>query len=162
MRKRRKKREVADGIKVRGFFRMQLVNKETGEIEGDSGWCPNTVTNFGLNNACAGTIIGESNSVQALSAVLATQSTAVDATQISLVGTENAVVDLTPSTVATGTARVTASFDGTDNSATLTIGSVGLHSNSQASNSMIAGQTYTTSQFATNQDLNMTYELQFS
>jgi len=93
---------------------------------------------------------------------LATQSTAVNATQISLAGTQNAVKDLTPSTVATGTARNTCSFAGSDNSDTITIGSLGLHSNTNAATNLIAGQTFTTSQMATNQDLNLTYELRFS
>lgn len=157
-----KTRKASEGITVRGFFRAQIVDKKTKKIIGDSGWCPNTVTNFGLDNACAGASIGASGSCQALSAHLATQSTAVNATQISLVGTENTMQDLTPSTVATGTARVTCSFDGTDNSATITVGSVGLHSNTNPATDLIAGQTFTTSQFATNQDLNLTYELRFS
>jgi spore maturation protein SpmA len=153
--------KAKEGIKVRGFFKLQLVNHETGKVEGEFEG-PNTVTNFGLDNACAGASIGAAGSCQALSACLATQSTAVNATQISLVGVENAVIDLTPSTVVTGTARNTCSFAGSDNSATLTIGSVGLHSNTNSATDMIAGQTFTTSQMATNQDLNMTYELQFS
>jgi hypothetical protein len=135
--------KAKEGIKVRGFFKLQLVNHETGKVEGEFEG-PNTVTNFGLDNACAGASIGAAGSCQALS------------------GVENAVIDLTPSTVVTGTARNTCSFAGSDNSATLTIGSVGLHSNTNSATDMIAGQTFTTSQMATNQDLNMTYELQFS
>lgn len=150
-----------DYIKVKGFFKLQLVDHKTKKIMGEYKG-PNTVTNFGLNNAMAGASIGASNSVQALSACLATQSTAINATQISLVGVENEVVDLTPSTVATGTARNTCSFAGSDNSATITIGSVGLHKNTNSGTDMIAGQSFTTSQMATNQDLNMTYELRFS
>jgi len=149
-------------INVRGFFRAQICDKKTGRIVGDSGWRPNTVTNFGLDNACAGACIGAAGSAQAASAVMATQSTAVNATQISLVGTEGAVVDLTPTTVATGTARVTCSFDGTDLGATITVGSIGLHSNTNAATDLIAGQSFTTSQMATNQDLNISYELRFS
>lgn len=149
-------------IKVRGFFRAQLVNHKTKKIVGDSGWIRNTVTNFGLNNACAGAAIGASGSVQTGTAILATQSTAVNATQISMVGTENAAVALTPSTVATGTARNTCSFAGSDNSDTLTIGSIGLHSNSNGATDLIAGQTMSTSQMVTNQDLNITHELRFS
>jgi hypothetical protein len=159
---RKKKRKATDCIKVRGFFRAQLVDHETGKIVGDSGWCPNTVTEYGLDNACAGASIGASGSCQALSGVIATQSTAVDATQISLVGTDGAVTDFTPSTVATGTARNTCSFAGSDLGGTITVGSVGMHSNTNAATDLLAGQTFTTSQMATNQDLNITYELRFS
>jgi len=161
VRVKRKVTKQKDGIRVRGFFRLQLVNHKTGKIEGEF-FGPNTVTNFGLNNACAGACIGAAGSCQALSAVLADQTAAINATQISMIGTENAVKDLSPSTVGIGTARNTCSFAGSDNSDTLTIGAVGLHKNTNAATDLIAGQTFTTSQMATNQDLNMTYELRFS
>jgi hypothetical protein len=151
---------MATAIKVRGFFRAQLKDAD-GKIIGDTGRVRNTITNIGLNGI-AGSAIGATGSKQGLSACLATQSTAVNATQISLVGVENAVVDLTPSTVATGTARNTGSFAGSDNSATLTIGSIGIHSNTNSGTDMMSGQTFTTSQMATNQNLDFTYEWQFS
>jgi hypothetical protein len=78
------------------------------------------------------------------------------------VGVENAVIDLTPSTVATGTARNTGSFAGSDNSGTLTIGSIGLHSNTNSATDLLSGQTFTTSQMATNQNWDFTYEWRFS
>jgi hypothetical protein len=151
-----------DEIRVRGFFRGQLKDAHSGKVVGDTGWRRNTITNYGLDNACAGASIGASGSCQALSAALATQSTAVNATQISLAGVENAVIDLTPSTVATGTARNTGSFAGSDNSDTLTIGSIGLHSNTNSATDMLSGQTFTTSQMATNQNFDFTYEWRFS
>ena len=154
--------KTSDGIKVRGFFRVQIKDAKTGKIMGDSGWGPNTLTNYGLNNACAGASIGAAGSCQVASACMATQSTAVGAAQISLEGVENEVVDLTPSTVATGTARMTGSFAGSDNSDTLTVGSIGLHSNTNSATDMLAGQTFTTSQMATNQNFDFTYEWQFS
>jgi hypothetical protein len=149
-------------IKVRGFFRGQLKDAKTGKIVGDTGWRKNTITNYGLDNACAGAAIGASGSCQVASAALALQSTAVNATQISLLSVENAVVDITPSTVATGTARCTGSFAGSDNSATLTIGSIGLHSNTNSATDLLSGQTFTTSQMATNQNFDFTYEWRFS
>jgi hypothetical protein len=157
-----KKRKARDTIKVRGFCRVQIRDHKTGKVVGDSGWGPNTVTDFGLDNACAGAMIGAAGSCQALSGVIATQSTAVDATQISLLGTQGEVVDLSPSTIVTGTAQVTASFAGSDLGGTITVGSVGLHSNTNAATDLVAGKTFTTSQMATNQDLDITYQIQFS
>ncbi len=151
-----------DTIKVRGFFRGQLKDAKTGKIMGDTGWRPNTLTNYGLNNACAGAAFGASGSQQVRSACLATQVTAVDATQISLVGVENQVEALTPSTVATGTARVTGSFAGANNSDTLTIGSIGLHLSSNSATDLLSGQTFASSQMATNQNFDFTYEWRFS
>jgi hypothetical protein len=38
-----------EGINVRGFFRVQIVDPETGEVSGDSQWMQNQVTNLGFN-----------------------------------------------------------------------------------------------------------------
>ena len=40
-------RTAHDGVKMRGFYRLQIEDGPTGEIVGDSGWCQNTVTNLG-------------------------------------------------------------------------------------------------------------------
>ena len=154
--------KLSNEIKVRGFFRCQIKDAKTGKIEGDSGWCKNTLTNYGLDNACAGACCGAAGSAQIASACMATQSTAVGAAQISLEGVENEVVDIAPSTVATGTAQMTGSFAGSDNSDTLTVGSIGLHSNTNSATDLLSGQTFTTSQMATNQNFDFTYEWQFS
>lgn len=152
-------------VKVRGFVNMQIL--ETGKdgkpkIVGESGWKQNTVTNFGLNNALAGATIGASGSKQAKYAVLATQSTTVNATQVSLVGTSAAINTFAPSTVATGKAKCTVSFHGSDHGNTMTIGSIGLHSTNSGSTDMIAGATFSSSQFASDQSVNATYQLEFS
>ncbi len=152
-------------VKVRGFMYAQIL--ETGKdgkvkVVGDTGWKQNTVTNFGLNNACAGAAIGASGSKQVNAAVLATQSTSVNATQISLVGTSAAVNTIAPSTVATGKAKCTVSFHGSDHGNTMTIAAIGLHSTNSASTDMIAGATFSSSQFASDQSVNATYQLEFS
>ncbi len=149
---------MKDGIRIRGFARVQLIDKKTKKIVGDSGWGRNAVTNYGLNNAFAGAAIGQAASAQIVGAQLATQTAAINATLVSLIGTENAYKTVSPSTVATGTARVTCSFDGSDNSAAITIGAVGVYSNTNVATNLIAGKTFTTSQFATNQQLNLSYE----
>lgn len=150
-------------VSVKGMFKLQILDKKTRKIVGDSGWCQNQVTAKGFNDMLAGCIIGQANSVQARSAVLATQSTAVNSTHISLAGTCLTAVSVSPSTVADGTARMTCSFDGANlTTATVTIGTIGLHFNSNITNSMLAGQTYATSQFTSDQDVNATYEIRLS
>ncbi len=151
-----------DTITIKGFFRCQIKDAKTGKIDGDSGWCRNTLTNFGLNNACAGAAFAAANSVQVGSACMATQSTAVDATQISLLGVENQVEALTPSTVATGTARVTGSFAGANNSDTLSVAAIGLHISSNSATDLLSAVTFTKSGMATNQNFDFTYEWRFS
>jgi hypothetical protein len=155
------KSNARDGIKVKGFFNVQILGKG-GKVVGESGWRRNTVTNFGLDNACAGASIGAAGSKQVGFAVLATQSTTVDATQILLLGTQAEAIAVTPSTIATGKARCTVSFHGSDMAGTVTIGSIGLHSTDSGSTDMIAGATFATSQYASDQSVNATYQLEFS
>ncbi len=155
--------DVDDHVGVRGFLRVQLVNKKTRKIEGDSGYRRNTITTHGINDCVAGSVIAQANSVQISSALLATQSTAVDVSQVSLVGTCIPLITVFPSTEGGGTARVTCSFDGANLTAnTLTIGSMGLHFTNTASQSLLAGQTFTTSQMNSDQDANCTYEIRFA
>lgn len=155
-----------DEVKVRGFMYLQILEKgDDGhpKVVGDSGWRKNTITNHGLNNAMAGASIAASGSVQVDAAAIATQSTTVNATQVSLVGATNTYcVSVSPSTVATGKARCTASFHGSGHGGTITIGSIGLHSTTSCSNELIAGATFATSQFASDQSVNATYQLEFS
>lgn len=149
-------------VRVRGFFRAQIIDKKTKKIVGDSGRLKNTITNLGLNDMCAGAAIGASGSKQAKSMVLATQSTTVNATQVSLVGTIESLQTLAPSTIATGTGRSTCSFDGADHAGTKTIGSIGLMGTNVGNGSLLAGQTFNTSQFTSEQDVNATHDLEFS
>ncbi len=161
----RTKEQVASvtSVNVKGMFKLQILDKKTRKVVGDSGWSANQVTAKGFNDMLAGCVIGAANSQQAASGVLATQSTAVNSTHISLAGTALTAVSMAPTTLADGTARLTCSFDGANLATnTVTIGTIGLHYNSDITNSMLAGQTYTTSQFTSDQDVNATYEIQFS
>ena len=152
----------ASEVHVKGMFRLQMVNKRTRKIEGDSGWSQNQVTTKGFNDMLAGCIVGQANSAQASSAVLATYSDAIVASRISIPGTCVPAVAVTASTLAS-TAQVTCSFDGANlTTNTVTIGAIGLHSTSDVTQALLAGQTYTTSQFTTDQDVNATYQIQFS
>ena len=148
-------------VGVKGFFRTQIMSKKTGKIVSDSGWNKNTMCNLGLNNACAGMSIGATGSYAAGFMQIGKGTDAINATMTDLKSGENKFLAISPSTVATGTARATCSFDGSDNSATLTIGEIGLFKTDSAG-SMIAANTFTTSQMTTDQTLNATYELRFS
>ena len=154
-------KHAKDGIKVKGFFNVQILGKG-GKIVGESGWRRNTLTNYGLNNICAGAAIGSAGSKQVSHAVLATQSTTVNATQALLLGTADNAIAVTPSTIATGKARCTVSFHGSDMAGTITIGSIGLHTSAAGASDLVAGATFATSQFASDQSVNATYQLEFS
>lgn len=146
--------------RVKGFFRTQICNKKDGKIVGDSGWCRNTLTNNGLN-AIAAIAIAATGSYSVGFAAIGKGTDAIVAADTGLTSVQNKYLAVTPSTVATGTARCTVSFDGSDNSATLTIGEIGLFKTDSVG-SLVAGNTFTTSQMTTDQTLNATYELRFS
>jgi len=155
--------ELYSGIMVRGFARLQAGERQPDgsvRIVGDSGWIKNTITNDGRNSYIAAQVGNVSGSKLISHLQLATQSTAVDATQTSLLGETRVRKALTASTLATGTLRMTASWSSTDNTAAVTIGSIGVYNTSSAG-TLGSGQSFTTSQWNSNQDLSATYEWRF-
>ena len=147
-------------VALKGFFHVQIADKKSGRIVGDSGWNKNTLTNNGLN-AIAAIAIGATGSYAVGFAAIGKGTDTINATQTDLTSAENKYLSVSPSSVATRTARCTCSFDGSDNSATLTLGEIGLFKTDSAG-SLVAGNTFTTSQMTTDQTLNATYELRFS
>jgi hypothetical protein len=133
--------EGLDHSKI-GRYRIQLGEK--GRVVGDSGWVDNTITNDGRNSYIAAKVGSVTGSKTPTHLQIATQSTAVDATQTSLVGETRIRKSLDASTLATGTLRMTASWSSTDNTAACTIGSIGVY-NTDSGGTLGSGQTYTTS-----------------
>lgn len=151
-----------ESVRVRGFCRLQAGVRDKGRLRivGDSGWIKNTITNDGRNSYIAATVGAVAGSKVVSHLQLATQSTAVDATQTSLTGETRVRKALTASTLATGTLRMTASWSSSDNTAAVTIGSIGVY-NTSSGGTLGSGQTFTTSQWNSNQDLSATYEWRF-
>lgn len=147
------------GVTLRGFTRVQIVNKDTRKIVGDTGYLENTITQYGFANCIVASPIKATGSIQILSMLLGSGSTAIatDATKLgaSLSKWVSAVAQ--SSVVETLTARLSQSFDGTD---AITIKEVGLLSVSNGS--LICGNTFNSSALATTQDVNVTYELRYS
>lgn len=160
-----------DKIKLRGFFRLNI--EENGQIVGDSGWIENQVTNLGFNNIV--NQLGTSLTGSKIShAALGTGGApaAADTTQAGEVSTNGSgsVVRaaLTAATSSTSkTLRNTATFSSANSfiTAAANISNVGLWQTSgptTASGTLVAGNTYTSSALATNQNVNMTYDLIFA
>lgn len=156
------------GVKVRGFARVQIWEnpKARGKkkrLVGDSGWIENTFTAEGKNNYIAAKVGSATGSRTPTHFAIATQSTTVDSTQTALVGEHTVRVALTPSSVAVGTLRMTASWGSAQNDALKTVGSIGVHNTSTNGGATLgSGQTFTTSAWATNQDISATYEWRFA
>lgn len=153
---------INEGIKVHGFCRVQL--NRNGKIEGDSGWVKNQITNEGFLNFLVKLIGASSGSSQiGFMAVGTGGAPASNATTLPnevMSSTKRKAV--TFSNVASTTAQFTASWASNDISAAYTINNVGLFAATTTNATLFAGQSYTSSQWNTDQDLNATYQIRFS
>ena len=152
-------RKKNDGISLRGFFRVQIVDKKTGKIKGDSGWMKNQITNYGLNSCICAAPIGAA-SVQAAGLLLGT-GTEPASSAVELDASLSAYYSAFAysSILSSLTARMSVSFDGT-------LGSVAALKNigvfAASDGSLIAGNTFATSSLGTDQDINCSYEIRYT
>lgn len=171
MSKKNSKDTPKDGLHVKGMFRLQI--DDDGKIIGDTGWRRNQITNAGyLNivNQLGTSLTGSKISHAALGTGGAPA--AADVTQAGEVVTNGsgsvvraAVTAATSST--SKTLRHTATFSSANSfiTASANISNIGLWQTSgptTASGSLLAGNTYTSSALATNQNVNVTYDIIFS
>lgn len=161
-----------ENVKIKGMFRLQIVDQD-GTVRGDSGYRENQVTNLGFNNIV--NQLGTSLTGSKIShAALGTGGApaASDTTQSGEVSTNGSgsVVRaaLTAATSSTSkTLRNTATFSSANSfvTASANISNIGLWQTSgptTASGTLMAGNTYTSSACATNQNVNVTYDLIFA
>jgi hypothetical protein len=155
----RRKKDNIECVGVRGFFRLNIVDKKTKKIVGDSGWVRNQITNYGLNSCIVALPLKCANSLQATGMMLgsgtnpASNATALDASNTDYWGSF-----LQSTVISSLTARATCSFDGTLGAATLA--NIGIYAASTGT--LIAGKTFASSAITTDQDINATYELRYS
>jgi hypothetical protein len=154
--------DVSDGIKIRGFFRLQI--EEDGEIVGDSGWMENAVTNEGKRHYLAQLLGGLAGSSQIGYAALGT-GTAPGATATTLDGELGEAVRDAVSAATSGSTAVafTGTFASSDSfvTATRNLSNIGLFA-TNSGGSIFAGNTYASSSCGTNQNVNYTYTITFS
>ena len=152
-------------IKLEGFSRVQI--EEDGEIKGDSGWVgPNQITNLGYLNYLVNLLGGDAGSKFVQYVALGT-GTAPPAAGIVLDGeimgsTQRKSVAFASS--GSTTAEFTATFASSDNflSAAANLSNIGLFFTTTTNDTLMAGNTYTSSSCDTNQNVNVTYQIRFS
>jgi len=149
-----------DHVKIRGFFRLQIEDKESGKIVGDTGFKENTVVNLGFQDYICNSIGALAGSKQVSHMAIGT-GTAPGVTDTSLQGETGQRVTTTNSVISSKTLQSTAQFAGTDMGSTCTIQNVAL-ANTSSGGTILCGTTYATSQWASNQNVNATYQLRFS
>ena len=157
---------ITDGLKIRGVFRLQL--EEDGRIVGDSGWKDNAFTNEGKKEFALGCLAGLAGSSQ-VSHVAVGTGTQPGAAATSLDGEMNHGAGSRKAVSASSNGSTRADFFATfassdsHNTAAINISNIGLFGVSNvAAGSIFAGNTYTSSSWATNQNLNVTYGITVS
>lgn len=162
--KKKVSKKAGEGIRARGFFRLQITEDGKGVI-GDSGWRENQVVNLGFQDYLCKTLAGSAGS-KTISHVALGTGTAPGATDTGLNGeimssTQRKTVS--PSITSSKTLQFTAAFASSDSfvTAAVTLQNIGLFNTSTAG-TLFSGNTYTTSALATNQNVNCTYQVRFS
>jgi len=152
-----------DGIKVKGMFRLHIT--EDGKIVGDSGWKKNLVTNLGFNQYLVSAIGSISGSKYVSHLALGTGA-APAAGDTTLAGEQSVRQAVTAATSSgSKTVRFTGTFASANSfvTASKNISNVGLFNTSTAAGgTLFAGNTYASSTVATNQNVNVTYDVIFA
>lgn len=155
---------------IKGFSRVQITEPQadgTEKIVGDSGFCgPNQITNLGFLNYLVKLLGASAGSAQVGYVALGTGS-APNASHTTLNGevmssTQRKAV--TFGTVNSTTAQFTATFASSDSflTAAANLSNIGLFAATTTNDTLFAGNTYTSSSCATNQNVNVTYQIRFS
>jgi hypothetical protein len=166
---RKKQKRIGDKPRVEGFFRLNLVEDRGGDkvVVGDSGWCKNTVVNLGFSHYLVD-LLGQGANSKQISRMMLGTGTAPGATDTSLHGELNTATYTRTTVTFTNTSSKTARFTATWASANshitaqVTLQNIGIINATTSAGTLMAGNTYTTSAWATNQDVNATYEIRFS
>jgi len=151
---------MKQGLKVKGMFRVQITEK--GKIVGDSGWLANQVTNLGFKQYLCDSL-GNASGKYISHMALGTGGVpnATDTALANEVQKRAAVTAASSSS--SKTERFTATFASSDSfvTATQNISNIGLF-NTSTGGTLFAGNTYSSSSVATNQNVNATYDIIFS
>lgn len=151
-----------DGVKVVGMFRLNIT--EDGKVVGDSGWKKNLITNLGFNQYLVGSL-GNISGKAVTHAAIGTGGAPV-AADTTLAGEQSVRAALTVATSSSSkTLRNTATFSSAASfvTASKNISNIGLFNTvTAATGTLFAGNTYASSTVATNQDVNVTYDIIFA
>lgn len=157
---------MKNNIGVKGFYRLQIQEADDNgkmKVVGDSGWVENTVTNYGFEQAIV-TQVGGAAGVAPTHLSLGT-GTAPGASATTLEGeiapATACRMSIATSVVSSKTLRMTGSLNSGLIGAASTIKNIGVWGHS-STGTVMSGNTYATSQLATNQTVNATYEWRFA
>ena len=159
---------LVENSKLQGFFHLTIRNKDD-KIVGDSGWVKNNIPNEGFQHYIVQLMGSSAGSLQVSHAALG-EGTAPGNTDTDL---ESEITGsngsgrkaVTFSETGSKTAQWVCTFGSGDSfvTSTETIKNVGLFNiSTEGGGSIFAGNTYATSTVATNQSVNLTYQVRFA
>ena len=155
---------------IKGFSRVQITEDQPDgktKIVGDSGFCgPNQITNLGFLNYLV-KLLGASAGSKQIGFVALGTGSAPNASHVVLNGEIMASTQrkaVTFGSSGSTTAQFTATFASSDSflSASAALSNIGLFAAATSDDTLFAGNTYTSSTCATNQNVNVTYQIRFS
>ena len=165
----RKKKDISQGLHIKGFYRL-TIDDGNGRIVGDSGLFSNTVGNIGIEQYAAYTLGASAGSKQlGFFALGSGGSMATNGTTIAsevLEASKRASISaksFSSRTVSNGSATLYmyGQFASADYfvSTSYDISNIGL-GNSNSGGTLFCAQTFNSSQVSTNQNVNVTYQIQ--
>jgi hypothetical protein len=154
----------SEKLGVRGFYRVQI--DEDGKVVGDSGWRENQITNDGITQYVVNWVLGNTASGKSVSHMAIGTGGAPVAADTTLAGQVSGGKRATVATavIASKTAQFIAAFNSSNSyiTAPANIANVGLVNISATTGGVfLCGASFASSTVATNQNLNITYELRF-
>ena len=159
---------LKENAKANGFFRVQITEDGKGVVA-DSGWKKNQIVNLGAQNYLVNWLIGNTTQGSSVTYMALGTGGAPVATDTSLSGeithSTSSRASVSTSVVASRTAQFTAAFNSANSfvTASANISNVGLFATSTTNiGTIFAGNTYSSSAVATNQNVNVTYQIRFS
>jgi len=164
----RKDSVAREGVSAKGYFRLNITEDRNGKqvVVGDSGWVKNQITNLGFQNylsALLGVVTG-SKQVNYVALGTGGAPAATDTTLAGEIMASTQRTAVTPTTIASKTIQFAATFSSANSflTGTSNLSNIGLFATTTTSDTLFAGNTYTSSAVATNQNVNLTYQIRFS
>lgn len=155
----KKSNSHSSGLKVRGFFRVQITEDGKG-VMGDSGWRENQVTNLGIREYVVDWLTSGAGKSVSHMALGTGGAPASNATSLSgeLTHSTSGRAAVSSSVVASGTAQFTGAFASANSfvTATANISNIGLFNvSTTGAGTLFAGNTFASSSCATNQSVRL-------
>lgn len=156
-----------DSVGIRGFYRVHI--KDGAKVVGDSGWHENQVTNLGINQYLVNWLIGDTVNGKSVTYMALGTGGAPASSDTSLSGeivdATNSRAAVSTSVVSSRTGQFTAAFNSANSFVTAShnISNVGLFNTSTTNaGTIFAGNTFASSSVATNQSVQVTYQIRLS